>query len=200
MATMRRYLLPPILKTTRSFGRISALRNTPFTSAGFDHCAALTIWTQVRSGCSASCLPRRAQKARNVLTAMIRIRPQPASRSATFSLFSFWEQRSFRPVERCNRARSRRLSLGVSVTASPHQEARFGSRGVEAAGEYVQPRRRHLRKQMVLEVEEYDEGDGRPEAVAHGARASGPAREQPWCTVHTAKNAVMHWPAIIASR
>src|SRR5271169_6768030 len=69
---MSRYLLPPILNTTRSFARISALRNIVFTSVGRDQFAALTTLTQVRNGCSASERPGRLQNSRKVLTAMIR--------------------------------------------------------------------------------------------------------------------------------
>src|SRR5271157_3227388 len=71
---MSRYLLPPILNTTRSFARISALRNIAFTSVGRDQSAALTTLTQVRNGCSASERPGRLQNSRKALPELIRNR------------------------------------------------------------------------------------------------------------------------------
>jgi hypothetical protein len=67
-----RYLFPPTLNTARSLANISALRNISLTSVGFDHSAALTTWTQVLNGGSASDRPGRCQNSRKVLTAIIR--------------------------------------------------------------------------------------------------------------------------------
>src|SRR5579883_1346355 len=73
MAATRRYLLPPISKTARPFGRISALRNIALTSVGFAQSAALTIDTHARNATSASCRPGFCQNSRKVLTAIIRM-------------------------------------------------------------------------------------------------------------------------------
>src|SRR6202051_5368526 len=84
MAATSRYLLPPILKITRPFFRMSALRNISLTSVGFDQSAPRTMWTQALRGCSASSRPGLFQNVRNVLTAIIRI--------AQHTLFSLWDQ------------------------------------------------------------------------------------------------------------
>src|ERR1700724_3105010 len=69
MAATSRYLLPPILKITRPFFRMSALRNISLISVGFDQSAPRTMGTQALRGCSASSRPGLFHNVRKVLTA-----------------------------------------------------------------------------------------------------------------------------------